>query len=88
MPSALSSGRSRSWLCYTILICAPPAPLMSKKPGARNRQGTRRASVPITLSDYGWSAAVTRDPPYLHRPVTASVHFRGFTAIVAVLWDG
>ena len=24
-------------------------------------------------------------PPYLHRPVTASVHFRGFTAIVTVV---
>ncbi len=27
-----------------------------------------------------------RYPPYLHRPVTASVHFRGFTAIVTVVW--
>ena len=27
-----------------------------------------------------------RYPPYLHRRVTASVHFRGFTAIVTVVW--
>ncbi len=38
----------------------PPTGLL-----ALNRQGgTRRTGVPITLSDYGWSAVITRDPPF------------------------
>jgi len=36
----------------------------SNTPHMRNRRyGIRRASVPVTLSGCGWSAAVVRDPP-------------------------
>src|SRR4029077_11844817 len=45
-------------------ICASPAMHTPDNPRTHSRQGgTRRASVPITLSDCGWSAAVARDPP-------------------------
>ncbi len=52
--------------------CHPAQPnklsarLHRRPAGSEYSAGTRRPDVPVTLSDCGWSAAVTRDPPYLH----------------------
>lgn len=45
-------------------LCTHAAQSRSPSPPANNRQEHSGPAFPITLGDYGWSAAVTRDPPF------------------------
>ena len=61
-------------LIQSTLICVPLPTRPMKRAAANSRQGgTRRPSGPITLSDYGRSAAVARSPPNVRQSRSLSL---------------
>jgi hypothetical protein len=56
-PAGHAALRSHGLPAHTRAICALSAGYRIQDRAARNRQGTRRPTVPITLGDCGWSAA-------------------------------